>query len=337
METLRILAVLLPLGLSSGINLYATVLVVGLCIRFGLVSNPPAGLAPLGTWPVIVVAGLMYTVEFLADKVQFVDNAWDLIHTFIRPAGAAILALTALGKTDPALLVIGALISGGAALAAHASKAGTRVAVNVVSPAENVSNIGLSVGEDVLAGGMAYLALQNPLLAGGLAVVLLIIMILVVPQILRWTWFVLRGVGAWVRGVGHRGVESDLLPPGQAALLGTEVPEMVGRARTQGIRGAGGRDGFLVLTATRLYFTYDTRSGAGKWSVDRSQIRDVRYDRRLLMDWLILRCPDARGRLTSVRFAFLKDRGALAEQVARRLAGLPAPTMPQTVLPVQSP
>jgi hypothetical protein len=97
MEALRTLATMLPISLTSGINLYATVLVIGLSIRFGWVQDAPAGLHAMSSVPVLVVAGVFYLVEFLADKIPFVDNAWDTVHTVIRPVGAALLVLSVIG------------------------------------------------------------------------------------------------------------------------------------------------------------------------------------------------------------------------------------------------
>jgi hypothetical protein len=193
-DALRIISTLLPLAVSSGINLYATVLIAGLCIRFGWIQNTPAGLDVLAAWPVIVVAALCYAMEFLADKIPFVDNLWDVIHTVIRPLGAALIGVAALGKSDPLVVVLAGLTMGSVALVSYAGKAGSRVALNVVSPAENVSNIGVSLGEDIAAGALTVTALKYPLVAGALALFILLAMVTFVPRLLRWSWFVLSGV-----------------------------------------------------------------------------------------------------------------------------------------------
>ena len=109
MDALRLLVTLLPLSFTAGINLYATVLIVGLAIDLGWVQNPPSGLEALGTPVVIILAGVLYIVEFVADKVQFIDNAWDAAHTFIRPIGAALMGIAALSQADPVIIIIGAL------------------------------------------------------------------------------------------------------------------------------------------------------------------------------------------------------------------------------------
>lgn len=100
MPTLQLLGTLIPLSLCSGINLYATVLMIGLSVRFGWATGVPEGLYPLGSWPVLALAGIFYLLEFLADKVPFIDNIWDLIHTAIRPLGAALPSFAAVASVS---------------------------------------------------------------------------------------------------------------------------------------------------------------------------------------------------------------------------------------------
>ena len=177
MESLTTLGTLLGLGLVSGIRLYSTVLAVGLGIRFGFLALPPelANLEVLATTPVLVIAGVVYLIEFLADKIPFVDSLWDLGHTFIRPVGAAVLAATAIGPVDPVVKVSVILACGFVAFSGHSAKAGTRAFVNQ-SP-EPFSNIGLSLGEDGLVFGGVWLSLAHPL-------VMLVVVILAVGAII---------------------------------------------------------------------------------------------------------------------------------------------------------
>jgi Domain of unknown function (DUF4126) len=330
MDALRIISTLLPLAVSSGINLYATVLIAGLCIRFGWIQNTPAGLDVLAAWPVLVVAALCYGMEFLADKIQFVDNLWDLIHTVIRPLGAALIGIAALGKADPLVVVLGSLAMGGVALVSHAGKAGSRVALNVVSPAENVSNIGVSLGEDIAAGALTVTALKYPLVAGALALLILLAMILLVPRLLRWAWFVLNGVGAWLRGGAQaalkRPLPADTLPPLHAALLGDRRTGISVRGKAQNIRKAGGRTGYLSMLDDGIAFTYDTHSRQELWSARLAQIAAVRLRRRALMEVIEVRYFDDKHKARVARFAFLKDRSRPAEELTAQLAGrLPRP------------
>ncbi|HTF44097.1 MAG TPA: DUF4126 domain-containing protein, partial [Terriglobales bacterium] len=126
----------------SGINLYATVLALGLLQRFH-VAQLPGDLSYLShTW-VLVAAGALYAIEFVADKVPAVDSAWDMIHTFIRVPAGAILAATAFAHFDPSIRLVALLAGGGVALSSHSAKAATRLAANA-SP-EPFSNIALSL------------------------------------------------------------------------------------------------------------------------------------------------------------------------------------------------
>jgi len=185
MEILKTLAVALSLGTLAGVNLYLTVFVTGVAVRMEWVELPVAlrGLEVLGNPVVLAVAGVMYVVEFFADKVAWVDTAWDSVHTVIRPVGAAALAVAAMGDAHPAFEVVAALLAGGMALGAHTAKAGTRLAANA-SP-EPFSNIALSLAEDGLVlGGLGVLA-WNPLVALLAAVLSLAVVGWFLPGILR--------------------------------------------------------------------------------------------------------------------------------------------------------
>ena len=147
-EILEQLGIALGLASLAGINLYLTVLVTGLAIRFEWVSLAAQheSLAILGNEWIIGVAGVLFLVEFFADKIPWVDSAWDSVHTVVRPAGGILLALAALGELDPVVSVIAALLFGTVSLTTHAAKAGGRVLVNL-SP-EPVSNSATSLAED---------------------------------------------------------------------------------------------------------------------------------------------------------------------------------------------
>lgn len=167
MDLLSALSRTLPFAFASGINLYATVAVLGVCSRFDLVALPEPFQAfehPV----VITVALVMYVIEFVADKVPWFDSVWDAVHTVIRPIGGALVAVTALGAAAPETKVLAALVGGSVAMTTHLGKAGTRAVVNT-SP-EPFSNWVLSLGEDLFVIGLTYVALQYPWLA--LAVVI---------------------------------------------------------------------------------------------------------------------------------------------------------------------
>jgi Domain of unknown function (DUF4126) len=160
MNPLESLGLVLGAGFSSGLNLYATVATLGLLQRFGVI-HLPAPLAVLSHPLVLGIAIGLYLLEFFADKVPYVDTVWDVVHTFIRPPAAALLAFGALGSAAPEWRWAAALLAGAVALTSHGTKASTRAAVNT-SP-EPFSNWALSFGEDVLAVWLTWMATAHPL------------------------------------------------------------------------------------------------------------------------------------------------------------------------------
>ncbi len=159
MTALETLALTLGTSFASGINLYATVAALGLLHRFE-VFQLPEPLQVIAHPIVLGVAIALYAIEFTADKIPYVDNVWDVIHTFIRPVAAAVLAYGALAEMPDAWRVIAALLAGSVALTSHSSKASTRAAVNA-SP-EPVSNWILSLLEDGVALFLTWLAVTHP-------------------------------------------------------------------------------------------------------------------------------------------------------------------------------
>ena len=154
----------------AGINLYATVATLGLLGRFAHLKLP-GDLDVVTNWWVIGVALFLFVIEFVADKVQLVDSVWDIVHTFIRIPAGAVLAATAFGDFDKSVQVIALLLGGGLALSSHGTKAAARALINT-SP-EPVSNIVVSLAEDVLAVTTVVLSVFLPvvvflIVAGGL-------------------------------------------------------------------------------------------------------------------------------------------------------------------------
>lgn len=172
MDVLTALGRTIPFAFASGLNLYATVAVLGLCSRFNVVALPDQFRAfehPL----IITVVLVMYVVEFVADKVPWFDSVWDTLHTIVRPVGGALVAVTALGDASVGAEVLAALVGGSVAMTTHLGKAGTRAVANT-SP-EPFSNWALSLGEDALAVALTYFAIQHPLLALAIAATLLVL------------------------------------------------------------------------------------------------------------------------------------------------------------------
>ena len=176
------LAYAIPLAFASGLNLYATVAVLGLCSHFGLVALPEQFRAFDNTI-VIGVALFMYAIEFVADKVPWLDSAWDAIHTVIRPIGGAFVAVTAMAPASPTATALAALLGGSVAFTTHAAKASTRGLANT-SP-EPFSNWILSFVEDIVAAGLSYVTLTHPVLAITIALVLLAAIVLSASFVIR--------------------------------------------------------------------------------------------------------------------------------------------------------
>lgn len=182
MGTLSTLGFAMGSAWLSGINLYASVLTLGLLQRFHLVQLP-GDLARLSEWWVIALSGALYLVEFIADKIPAVDSAWDAIHTFIRIPAGAILAATAFAHFDPGVRLAALLAGGGVALSSHGVKATTRLAANT-SP-EPFSNIALSLFEDVVAFAATVLMAFHPLVILVIVILFVAAALFIVPKIYR--------------------------------------------------------------------------------------------------------------------------------------------------------
>jgi Domain of unknown function (DUF4126) len=182
MDTLVFLGRTLGFSVAAGVNLYATVALIGLASRFGWVTLPPEYAIFNNNW-VIGLALVLYAVEFVADKVPWVDTLWDTIHTFIRPLGGAAVAVAALGDASPGMTALVALLGGTVAAGAHATKAGTRVVVNT-SP-EPFSNWILSLAEDGFVVALGLLALKYPLAALVVSSVVIVGILMIAAVLVR--------------------------------------------------------------------------------------------------------------------------------------------------------
>ena len=169
----------LGFSFAAGINLYATVAILGLSSRYGWVSLPEQ-FRVFDNDLVIGAALVLYVVEFIADKVPWVDSMWDAVHTVIRPVGGALIAVATLGDASPTVEGLVALLGGTLAAGSHLTKSGTRAVANT-SP-EPFSNWILSISEDIFVVGLGFIALKYP------AVAALIVIVAVVLMILFATW-----------------------------------------------------------------------------------------------------------------------------------------------------
>ena len=185
MELVAALGRTLGLSFAAGINLYATVIVLGLASRFGWVELPDQFQA-FDSNIVIGIAIILYVVEFAADKIPWIDSVWDTVHTFIRPVGGALIAVVALGDASPTLEALMAILAGSVAASTHLTKAGARVAVNA-SP-EPVSNWILSFAEDAFVVGLGSLAIAYPVAALVVVVGLLAVITVFFGALIRVAW-----------------------------------------------------------------------------------------------------------------------------------------------------
>ena len=197
MEWFSTLSLALGSAWTSGINLYATVSVLGLLQKFGSVKLP-GGLDVLDNWWIIGIAGGLYLIEFFADKIPYVDSVWDVVHTFIRVPAGAVVAWAAVSDMDPAIVIPATLIGGGLALSSHGTKATARIAANL-SP-EPVTNTLLSLAEDAIAIIGVLLAVFAPILIAIVLIVFLLFFVWFFPKIFRAIKRLFTAVAGFFRG-----------------------------------------------------------------------------------------------------------------------------------------
>jgi hypothetical protein len=191
----ELFALLTAIGFAAGLNLYATVAVLGLLARFGHLPLP-SGLQLLAGWPVIAASIALFGVEFFADKIPAFDLIWNALHTFIRVPVAGLLAYQATSQLSPERQLLATLLGAAVALAAHGGKTAARAAVTP-SP-EPLSNVALSLSEDALAIGLTWLATRHPYVAGALAAGFVVMILLMARLVIRALRTLFRGAEAAV-------------------------------------------------------------------------------------------------------------------------------------------
>jgi hypothetical protein len=180
------LAFVFSSGWASGLNCYLVVLVLGVSDRVHDTAQVPN---VLQRWDVLGVAAFLYAMEFVADKIPYVDSTWDVVSTAIRPTAGAVVGVLLAGQADSLNGAVAAVVGGGSALASHAVKTGARLAIN--SSPEPVTNIGASVTEDVAVLGVVWFAIQHPEAAAAIAAVLLVgglVLLYFLSRLVRRGW-----------------------------------------------------------------------------------------------------------------------------------------------------
>jgi len=333
---IQLLGSTLGLGLVSGINLYATVLVVGVGIRSGIIELRPElhQLDVLANPVVIVVAGLIFVVEFFADKIKWIDSIWDAFHTVIRPFGAALIGAAALGEVSPESVVI-ALLCGGVALSGHSTKAGLRFLVNH-SP-EPFSNVVLSLLEDVLVVFGTYVAVQYPYVMLVIVSLFVIAFLWFAPKAFRLLRIETNAIAAVLKklflklkgfflrsrrnGESLPAITNDEMPIEyvyqlrDAFNVGNQAA-VIKCAAGKGIRGLRHSIGYLNVTSTDAIFISKRFLRFRNYAVPLHEIEHVHFKKQLLMDRLTLRM---RGKQHV--FYLFKDISNRGEMISKALRG----------------
>ena len=173
-------------GWASGVNAYLVVLVLGIADRVGGLSQVPD---VLGRWDVLTVAFFLYAMEFVADKIPYLDSTWDVVSTAIRPTVGAVIGVLIAGDADTLGQAVAGVVGGGTALLSHAVKTGSRLAIN--SSPEPVTNVTASVVEDFAVLGVIWFAIENPRAAAAIAAVLLaggLVLLYLLGRLVRRGW-----------------------------------------------------------------------------------------------------------------------------------------------------
>jgi Domain of unknown function (DUF4126) len=339
MEILQTLSIALGLATLSGINLYLTVFVTGLAIRLEWIHLAPqyASLQVLAEPSILVISGVLFALEFFADKIPWVDSVWDAVHTVIRPIGGALLAIQVLGDTSPVFEVIVGLLAGTASFASHSVKAGTRLVANG-SP-EPFSNIALSFTEDVVVVGFLSLLWANPTVAFLLLVVFFTAAIYFLPKLWRATrariHFALKKLNQ--SGSTGRSVQlSNKLPSrydmafhratGSEKPIAWNAPCVSGKGKHLD----SNRFGYLVATDENPFKVYFLTLG---WFGANSRLLEIEgfkagLEERFLFDELHIYSPGKNQRYT---LRFDKANAALAQQVYQTLENRITVTKPLTL------
>ena len=326
MNRLNLLGVALGLAALAGINLYLTVFVTGLAIRFHWIAlaSQYQSLDVLANPWIITIAGVLYFLEFLADKIPWVDSIWDAVHTVIRPIGGALLAIQLLGHPNPTYTVIVALLAGGTSLLTHTAKAATRLTSNT-SP-EPFSNIGLSLGEDAAVFGGLVLIYHNPVLALSIFAVAIAAFFYFAPKILRAMKAKLWLAWKKLNGPAEHRLAPTLptsLPARLAPIFGREnrgtiawaVPCLSGRGR----RIPANLFGALVTTTQeprKLVFVARKNGRAFSQTIDLDAMMVAREPKFLSENLIIV--PSA-GKGPRYLFLFPRSRGTDVEQIVENL------------------
>jgi len=287
MSSASALAGILGLAVTSGVNLYLTVLAVGLAQRFHWISGLPPELGILGHPAILIVAALLFLIEFFADKIPFVTVLWDGIHTFVRPVGGALLALGAAGNLHPTLQVIALLAGGTIALGTHGGKMGFRLLAHTAP--EPATHSLISVAEDLGVLGLLALAYSHPWVAIPVLLAIIVAAAITLPLLFRVLRFLLSALTGRLRA--WFGQEDGARPPRWVGLVLLELDPAGGgeivRAFARKVKGSPRlKAGFLVHCEGRWTFIHKGLFRPKVLGLNEESAAVVRVDRGLMWDAL---------------------------------------------------
>jgi hypothetical protein len=327
-DRFNLLSVALGLACLAGVNLYLTVFVTGLAIHQHWIVLSPTyqSLDVLGQPWIIALAGTLYVLEFFADKVPWVDSAWDTVHTIIRPIGGALLAIQVIGHHSPAFDVLVVLLAGTTSLVTHTAKASSRLVAN--SSPEPLSNVGLSVAEDVAVFGGLALIHYNPILAFSIFALAIAAFLYFAPKVLRSMkariWLALTKLNA--AADLRRPATLPIALPSRLApifskqnILGETIAWAVPCISGRGRRIPANLFGALVATNEephKIVFVARRNWKAFCQTID-LEGSTIAREPQFLSENLVIFPTEGRGPKYS--FLFTRSRGALVEQIAEDL------------------
>ncbi|GAB4330028.1 MAG: hypothetical protein Kow0099_00310 [Candidatus Abyssubacteria bacterium] len=316
MEALAKLSSVMGLSMTSGINLYATVAVVGIVTKFKMITGLPPEFEAFNNDLIIMLAVALYLCEFAADKIPGFDSLWDSVHTIIRPFGAALVSMAAVGEAAPSVEVLAGLTGATLALGTHTAKAGTRLIVNT-SP-EPFSNMVVSFAEDIGVVGLVLLVMAHPYIALLVSVVLLVLLVRFGPGLWRGALLVLKAIPIKLLSLFQTGAGEvkEGLPDNFDELVDEQISknEQVRaslKCYARNVKGCGrNRKGYLILTDRQALFAFRRffKSRVKQWHFP--DLEKAKLQRRFLVDVLSVK---SEGKF--LRFLFLKNRSGAAEQL----------------------
>ena len=331
MDILQQMGTALGIGLLSGIRLYLTILGLGAAIRLHWIAleSGQSGLTVLADWRVMIAASVACAIEFVADKVPWVDSMWDSLHTFIRPIGAVILGARAFMHADPAVQAILAILCGGLALSSHSAKAAARLAVNH-SP-EPFSNIALSLAGDAAVPVATWTAFHFPLLTLGFVGAFVVLFGWLAPRATRAVRLEMTAIGAtfarWFGGTDQgeapafetgsplpREFRDAFRPLPEQVLADTSAKSGAPRfdmgvraAATRSLPGLHQSIGYLCVTSDQFLFITRRMLRDKVWSVRLADITAASWSTGIFLDRLYVTTPNG-----ELRFDIFKATPRLA-------------------------